>query len=210
MHYFLSIQVRRTPAGFFLSQAQYADDILDRTGMSDCKPAPTPVDTKAKVSSAAGTPLLDPTFYRSIVGALQYLTLTRPDLSYAVQQACLHMHDPRDVHWTFVKCVLWYVRGSWTKGLQLRRSTPPLLVAYSDADCAGCPDMRRSTLGFCVFLGDSLVSWSSKRQAIVSCASAEAEYRGVANAMAECCCLRHLLGERYGILYLIFYNGIGG
>jgi len=105
------------------------------------------------------------------------------------------MHDPRDAHWTFVKRILRYIRGSARKGLQLRRSTTPQLVAYSDADWAGCPDTRRSTSGFCVFLGDSLVSWSSKRQAVVSRSSAEAEYRGVANVTAECCWLWHLIGE---------------
>ena len=163
--------------------------------MSNCKPATTPVDTKAKLSGSEGTPLDDPTFYRSNVDALQFLTLTRPDLTYAVQQACLYMHQPRDMHWTLVKRVLRYVCGSLSKGLQLRRSSAPTLTAYSDADWAGCPDTRRSTSGFCVFLGDSLVSWSSKRQAIVSCSSAEAEYRGIANATAECSWLRHLLGE---------------
>ena len=142
MHFFLGIQVRRTASGFFLSQEQYADDILDRAGMLDCKPASTPVDTKAKLSSSEGQPIADSSFYCSIVGALQYLTLTRPDLAYAVQQACLHMHDPRDVNWTFVKRILQYVRGSAQKGLQLRRSTSPTLVAYSDADWAGCLDTR--------------------------------------------------------------------
>ncbi|XP_040383514.1 uncharacterized mitochondrial protein AtMg00810-like [Oryza brachyantha] len=195
VHFFLGIQVRRTAAGFFLSQGQYADDILARAGLVDCKPAPTPVGTKAKVSSTAGQPYNDPTFYRSIVGALQYLTLTRPDLSYAVQQVCIHMHSPGDVHWTLVKRILRYVHGTMHKGLQLRRSSTPSLTTYSDADWAGCRDTRRSTSGFCVFFGDSLVSWSSKRQSVVSRSSAEAEYRGVANAAAECCWLRHLLGE---------------
>ena len=83
--------------------------------MSDCKPTSTPVDTKSKLPSSTGTAVSDPTFYRSIIGALQYLTLMRPDLSYTVQQACLHMHDPGDVHWTFVKRVLRYVRGTSTK-----------------------------------------------------------------------------------------------
>jgi hypothetical protein len=94
LHYFLGIQVRRTVAGFFLHQQQYAEDKLEHSGMLNCKPALTPVDTKAKVSASAGTPLTDKTFYCSIVSALQYLTLTRPELVYAVQQACLHMHDP--------------------------------------------------------------------------------------------------------------------
>lgn len=105
------------------------------------------------------------------------------------------MHDPRDAHWALVKRILRYLHGTVAKGLQLRRSTTPTLVVYSDTDWAGCPDTRRSTSGFCVFFGDSLVSWSSKRQAIVSRSSAEAEYRGVANAAAECCWIRQLLGE---------------
>ena len=168
VHFFLGIQVQRTVTGFFMSQAQYAEDVLDRAGMATCTPASTPIDVKGKLSSSTGQPVTDPTLYRSIVGALQYLTLTRPDITYAVQQACLHMHDPRDVHWTLVKRILRYIRGTVGRGLQLRRSSSPTLVAYSDADWAGCPDTRRSTSGFCVFLGDSLVSWSSKRQATVS------------------------------------------
>uniref|UniRef100_A0A0A9BDA3 Uncharacterized protein n=1 Tax=Arundo donax TaxID=35708 RepID=A0A0A9BDA3_ARUDO len=195
LHFFLGIQVRRTERGFFLSQEQYALDVLERAGMTNCKPAATPVDTKPKTSATAGTPASDPSFYRSIVGALQYLTLTRPDIAYAVQQACLHMHAPRDAHWALVKRILRYVRGTMAKCLQLRRSSSTALIAYTDADWAGCPDTRRSTSGFCVFLGDSLVSWSSKRQAVVSRSSAEAEYRGVANVAAECSWLRHLLGE---------------
>lgn len=142
------------------------------------------MDTKSKVSSVTGELCTDPTFYRSIVGALQYLTLTRPDLSYVVQPVCLHMHSPRHIHWTLVKRILWYVRGMAHKGLHLRRSSSPTIIAYSDADWEGCPDTRCSTSGLCVFFGDSLVSWSSKRQAVVSRSSAEAEYRGVANAAA--------------------------
>ncbi|XP_039778621.1 uncharacterized mitochondrial protein AtMg00810-like [Panicum virgatum] len=193
VHFFLSIQVRRMAVGFFLSRAQYADE--KRAEMMNCTPASTSFDVKAKVSSTTGTPVHDPMLYRSSIGALQYLTLTRSDLTYAVQQACLHMHDPMDVHWILVKWILRYVRGTVTKGLQLRRSTLPMVVTYSDANWAGCPDTRRSMSGFCIFFGDSLVSWSSKRQAIMSRSSVEAEFRGVANAAAECCWLCHLLGE---------------
>jgi histone deacetylase 1/2 len=195
LHYFLGIQVRRTTEGFFLHQQQYAEDILDRAGMLNCKPASTPVDTKSKVSTKDGVPLHDKTFYRSVAGALQYLTITRPKIAYAVQQACLHMHDPHDVHWNIIKRILRYVRGTTEHGVLLRASPSTALTAYTDADWAGCPDTRRSTSGFCIFLGDALVSWSSKRQAVVSRSSAEAEYRGVANAAAECCWLRNLLQE---------------
>nr|XP_040254971.1 uncharacterized mitochondrial protein AtMg00810-like [Aegilops tauschii subsp. strangulata] len=195
LHYFLGIEVVRRADRFFLHQQQYAQDLLERAGMLNCKPVPTPIDTKAKVSALDGSPAPDAAFYRSIVSALQYLTLTRPDLQYIVQQVCLHMHAPRDTHWNLVKRILRYIRGTTALGLTLTASPSTDLVAYSDADWAGCPDTRRSTSGYCVYLGPSLISWSSKRQPTVSPSSAEAEYRAMANAVAECSWLRQLLQE---------------
>ncbi|GKA51956.1 ribonuclease H-like domain-containing protein [Tanacetum coccineum] len=128
-------------------------------------------------------------------GSLQYLTFTRPDISYAVQQVCLYMHDPRESHFSALKRIMRYVRGTLDYGLQLFSSSTTDLVAYSDADWAGCPTTRRSTSGYCVFLGNNLLSWSSKRQPTLSRSSAEGEYRGVANAVAETCWLRNLLRE---------------
>ena len=142
VHYFLGIQVQRNDRGFFLQQQQYALDLLDRAGMRDCRPCDTPIDTAGKLSSEAGSPLntSDASDYRSLVGALQYLTMTRPDLQYAVQQACLHMHAPTTAHQALVKRILRYIRGTSTLGLHLRRSNNSNIVAYSDADWAGCPD----------------------------------------------------------------------
>jgi hypothetical protein len=186
LHYFLGIEVVRRPDGFFLYQKKYAHELLDRAGMLNCTSVSMPVDTKAKLSATDGSPAPDASLYRSIVGALQYLTLTRPKLQYAVQQVCLHMHAPRDALWTSVKRILRYIRGSLDLGLSLHASTDTDIIAYSDADWAGCPDTRSSTSGYCAYLGPSLISWSSKRQPTVSCSSAEAEYRAVANAVAEC------------------------
>jgi hypothetical protein len=179
----------------FLSQTQYALEILERAGMSSCHLASTPVDTSPKLAAAAGPPITDSSAYRSLAGALQYLTFTRPDISYAVQQICLHMHDPREQHLSLVKRVLRYIKGTLHHGLQLAPSATDRLVAYTDADWAGCPDTRRSTSGYFVFLGDNLISWSSKRQHTVSRSSTEAEYRAVANAVAEASWLRQLLQE---------------
>ncbi|GKC11008.1 ribonuclease H-like domain-containing protein [Tanacetum coccineum] len=111
-----------------------------------------------------------------------------------VQQICLYMHDPR------LKRVLRYVRGTLDYGLQLFSSSTTDLVAYSDADWVGCPTTRRSTSGYCVFLGNNLLSWSSKRQPTLSRSSAEAEYHGVANVVAETCWLRNLLRELHTLL----------
>ena len=105
------------------------------------------------------------------------------------------MHDPLVPHFQALKRVLRYLQGTLTHGLQLYRSTSSTLTAYTDADWAGCPNTRRSTSGYCIFLGDNLVSWSSKRQPTISRSSAEAEYKGVANAVAETCWVRNLLLE---------------
>jgi hypothetical protein len=195
LHHFLGISVTRSTNGLFLSQRQYAVELLQRAGMSECHPTSTPVDSKSKLSAEDGPPVADPSQYRSLAGALQYLTLTRPDLAYAVQQVCLFMHDPREPHFALVKRILRYVKGTLSTGLHIGTGPVRSLTAYSDADWAGCPDSRRSTSGYCVFLGDTLVSWSSKRQTTVSRSSAEAEYRAVAHAVAECCWLRQLLQE---------------
>jgi hypothetical protein len=134
-----------------------------------------------------GDLIFDAMEYRSLAGASQYLTLTCPDISYVVQQICLHMHAPRTPHLALVKRVLRYLRGTLDFGLTLRASSSTSLMAYSDADWAGCPDSRHSTSGYCVYYGDSLISWSSKRQTTVSRSSAEAEYHAVAHVVAECC-----------------------
>jgi hypothetical protein len=126
--------------------------------MLDCRAVSTPVDTHAKLSAEAGAPVADASEYRSLVGGLQYLTLTCPDLSYVVQQACLHMHDPRVHHLAIVKRVLRYIRDTDNHGLHISHSVTLDLVGYSDVDWTGCPDTRRSTSGYAVFLGDFLVS----------------------------------------------------
>ncbi|GKB41587.1 ribonuclease H-like domain-containing protein [Tanacetum coccineum] len=100
---------------------------------------------------------------------------------------CLYMHDPLEPHFSALKRILRYVRGTLDYGLQLFSSSTTDLVAYSDADWAGCPTTRRSTSGYCVFLGNNLLSWSSKRQPTLSRSSAEAEFRGFANAIVETC-----------------------
>jgi hypothetical protein len=168
--------------------------------MSDCKPCSTPVDTQAELSEDDEPPVADATSYRSLTGMLQYLTFSRPDIAYAVQQVCLHMHTPRKPHLTALKRILRYLRGSLDYGLLLRPFPTSELVVYTDADWAGCPDTHRSTSGYAVFLGANLVSWAAKRQPVVSRSSAESEYRVVANGVAEASWLRQLLHELHSPL----------
>jgi len=140
LHHFLGISVTRSSQGLFLSQRQYALDLLQRAGMAECHSTATPVDTHAKLSAQDGAKLQDGSEYRSLAGALQYLTLTRPDLAYAVQQVCLFMHDPREPHMALIKRILRYVKGTLSSGLRIGTGSVQSLTAYSDADWAGCPD----------------------------------------------------------------------
>ncbi|GJZ04736.1 ribonuclease H-like domain-containing protein [Tanacetum coccineum] len=210
LNYFLGISTDRTPTGLFLSQKKYALQLLERAHMVTFNPSRTFVDTKSKLG-LKGAPVQDPTLYRSLAGGLQYLTFTRPDLSYAVQQICLYMHDPREPHLAALKRILRYVQGTLDLGLHLYASSTTSLVGYTDADWAGCPSTRRSTSGYCVFLGDNLLSWSAKRQHTLSRSSAEAEYRGVANVVAETAWLRNLLRELHSPLStatLVYYDNV--
>jgi hypothetical protein len=176
--------------------------------MAECKPYATPVDTQGKVY-AAGPPVVDPTSYWSLVGALQYLIFTRLNIAYNIQHVYLHMHDPRELHLTAMKWILLYLRGILDFGLLLRQSSTMELRVYTDADWASYPDTRQSTWGFVVFLGDNLVSLSSECQPVISRSNAEDEYRVVANGVAEAAWLHRLLQELLSLLAkstLVFYN----
>ncbi|GJS09222.1 ribonuclease H-like domain-containing protein [Tanacetum coccineum] len=154
LNYFLGISITRDSSGLFLSQKKYVVEILDRAHMVNCNPSRTPIDTESKLGSD-DDPVFEPTLYRSLADSLQYLTFTRPDISYAI--------------WLLI----------WM------------------ADWAGCPTTPHSTSGYCVFLGNNLLSWSSKRQPTLSRSSAEAGYLGVANVVVETCWLRNLLRKLY-------------
>jgi len=129
--------------------------------------------------------LTDPMEYRSLVGALQYLTITRPDLAFATNLLCQKMQQPTVGDFHQLKRVLRYVKGTIHLGIYLHSQSSVHLYGFSDADWAGCPTTRRSTTGFCTFLGSNLLSWSAKKQPTVSRSSTEAEYRALASTTAE-------------------------
>jgi histone deacetylase 1/2 len=197
LHYFLGIEVKKVRDGIIITQEQYANELLKRVNMTICKAVDTPLSVSEKLSLVDGELLSneDSTRYRSIVGALQYLTLTRPDIAFSVNKVCQFLYAPTTVHWTAVKRILRYLRGTTSLGLRLRKSTSTMVSAFSDADWAGCPDDRRSTGGFAVFLGSNLISWTAQKQATISRSSTEVEYKALANATAEIIWVQTLLTE---------------
>lgn len=194
LSYFLSISVQPTLTGFCLSQHKYAADLLAKSGMIDCKPCATPISTKPPLSNNASLHCTQPFLCRSIAGALQYLTITRLELSFAVNQACQYMHSPTMGHFVAVKHIMRYVKGTFTNGLHFNYSSFTL-IAYTDSNWASDPTDRRSTSGYCINLGSNLISWSSKKQSTVSRSSTEAEYRSLAHTAAEVTWLQMLLTD---------------
>ncbi|CAM8882756.1 unnamed protein product [Rhodiola kirilowii] len=194
LSYFLGLEASTTHNGLFLSQLKYARDILTRAQLLDSKPVHT-LMVVSQYLTVDGSPFSYPTLYRSLVGALQYLTITRPDIAHAVNSVSQFMHTPTIDHFLDVKRILRYVKGTINFGHTFRSNVPADLVAYSDADWASCPDTRRSTPGYSIYLGHNLVSLSAKKQLNVSRSSCESEYRALATTAAEVLWIMHLLRD---------------
>uniref|UniRef100_A0A2N9IEJ3 Integrase catalytic domain-containing protein n=1 Tax=Fagus sylvatica TaxID=28930 RepID=A0A2N9IEJ3_FAGSY len=181
LRYFLGIEVARSKAGISLSQRKYTLDILQDTGYLGSKPVATPMESNLKLMPDEGEFIDDPDTYRRLVGKLIYLTITRPDISYAVSVVSQFMTNPRVPHMNAVIRILKYLKNAPGRGLFYRSSGHLRIEGYTDADWAGSPSDRKSTTGYCTFIGGNLVTWRSKKQSVVARSSAEAEYRAMAS-----------------------------
>ncbi|KAE8662552.1 hypothetical protein F3Y22_tig00113302pilonHSYRG00055 [Hibiscus syriacus] len=195
LKHFLGLEVDRTHEGIFLCQQKYAKDLLKRFGMLECKSTSTPMEPNIKMCAHEGKDLEDATMYRQLVGSLIYLTLTRPDISYAVGVMSRYMQNPKKPHLEAVRRILRYVKNTIDYGLLYKKGEDCKLVGYCDADYAGDHDTRRSTTGYVFKLGSGTISWCSKRQPTVSLSTTEAEYRAAAMAAQESTWLIQLMNN---------------
>lgn len=176
LHYFLGIEVSYVKDALVLTQHKFTKELLKASGVSLFKSVVTPLPLNMKLSSLDGDLLVDPTLYRSLVGKLHFLTNTRPDLSYTVQSLSQFMQAPRTSHWKALMHTLNYVYTTCGQGIVLKGDSKLVLQAFSDSDWASCVDSRRSVTGYVLLLGNSPISWKSKKQHTVSKSSSEAEY----------------------------------
>uniref|UniRef100_A0A3Q7GV30 Reverse transcriptase Ty1/copia-type domain-containing protein n=1 Tax=Solanum lycopersicum TaxID=4081 RepID=A0A3Q7GV30_SOLLC len=195
LRYFLGIEFARSQKGIVMHQRKYSLEIISEAGLEAAKPASTPIDpyvelTTKEYDEINGTGkedklLEDPTAYRRLVGKLLYLNVTRPDIAFATQTLSQFLHQPKQSHLSAALKVVKYVKGQAGLGVLLSSKNNKQLKVCCDSDWGACLHTRRSVTGFIVKLGDSLISWKSKKQGTISRSSAEAEYRSMASAVAE-------------------------
>ncbi|KAL0406178.1 UNVERIFIED_CONTAM: Retrovirus-related Pol polyprotein from transposon RE2 [Sesamum latifolium] len=193
--YFLGLEVARNSDGIYVAQTKYIQDIIRDIGLVNAKSTSTPFPLGLKLSDNYGALLVDPEKYRRLIGRLLHLGFTRPDVSHPVQQLSQFLTKPCEAHWKATVHIVRYLKGTPTTGLFLPSASSFALRAYCDADWASCTDSRCSLTGFCVFLGDALISWKTKKQSIVSRSTAEAEYRSLAATVCELKWLSYILSD---------------
>ena len=187
LRYFLGIEVARSKEGTSLSQGEYVLDILEETGLLGSKPMETPMDPNVKLYEDQGELLSNLERYR-LVGKLNYLTITRLNISFEVSVLSQFMKDPRLPHQEAVIRIVRYPKAHPSRGLLYKANGHLWVEAYTDADWAGSPSDRKSTTEDCTFLGRNLITWRSKKQT-------EAEYGAMAHTSCEFMWIKHLLEE---------------
>ncbi|XP_025691904.1 uncharacterized mitochondrial protein AtMg00810-like [Arachis hypogaea] len=186
MSFFFGVEVvRSSPNALLLKQSKYIKELLGRANMRDSKLVPTPMLSSPKLTATPSSPFHNPSLYRSVVGGLQYTTITHPEIAYSVSKVSQYMHAPTDKHWKAFKRILHFLARTINMGLQLHKSDSLRVMNFCDSDWATDTDDCKSVSGYCVFFGSNLITWSSRKKQIFSRSSTEAEFQALADAMTD-------------------------
>jgi len=193
MRYFLGVEVMQNSNGIFICQRKYAQEVLSRFGMENYNAVKNPIIPGTRLSRNDAGNKVNATLFKQVVGSLMYLTATRPDLMYGVSLISRFMSSPSETHWLAAKRILRYLKGTVELGIYYKKRENAKIVAYSDSDFAGDIDDRRSTSGFVFLFGSGAVSWSSKKQPVVTLSTTEAEYIVAASCACQCIWIKRVL-----------------
>ncbi|KAB2620555.1 hypothetical protein D8674_037640 [Pyrus ussuriensis x Pyrus communis] len=195
MRYFLGIEVLQREDGIFINQRRYAQEVLERFSMDQCNSVYNPIVPGSKLTKDEDGVRVDGTYYKQIVGSLMYLTATRPDLMFVVSLISRYMEQPTETHLQTAKRVLRYVKGTVGFGVFYKKGGTEELVGYTDSDYAGDQDDRKGTSGYVFTLSSGAVSWSSKKQPVVTLSTTEAEFIAAASSACQAVWLRRILEQ---------------
>ena len=160
---FMGIYVTRDATGMYLTQSRYIENMSEKPAILNTKPCSTPATVGKPLIVLGGEPMKNQKLYMSVIGSLQYVTHTKPNLAFVINRLSQFLQSPTMTHWNAVKRVLRYLKGTKDMGLHIKHSDELNLSSYLDANWACSPNDRKSIAGYCVYLGDTLVSWSSKK-----------------------------------------------
>ncbi|XP_073525461.1 uncharacterized protein [Phyllobates terribilis] len=192
---FLGLEVERSTRGLFVCQIRYARDLLKKYGMQNCKPIDSRMEVRHMLHAEEGDELEDARLYRQLVGSLIYLTITRPDIAYAVGVVSQFMQKARKPHLEAVRRIVRYVRHTVEYGILYEAGVQHEILGFTDVDWAGDSSTRRSKSGYTFSLGLGAISWCRKKQPIVALSSIEARYRATTMEAQKCTWLRQLVQD---------------
>ncbi|GKB71273.1 retrovirus-related pol polyprotein from transposon TNT 1-94 [Tanacetum coccineum] len=196
--FFLGLHIFQNPKGIFINQSKYAHESLKKYDFETCNPVDTPMVEKSKLDEDKEGKAIDPSHYHGMIGTILYLTASRPDLQFAMCMCARYQTRPTEKHLHAVKRIFRYLKGTVNQGLWYLKDSLIALTAFADADHAVCQDTRRSTSDSMQFLGDRLVSWSSKRQKSAAISSTKAKYIAISGCCAQILWMRSQLTD-YGL-----------
>lgn len=199
LRYFLGIEFARSEHGILMHQRKYTLEPISEAGLSGAKPSATPIDTNVKLTtkqyddyirgedstSELSDLLADKTRYQRLIGKLLYLTMTRPDITFGVQNLSEFFQNLKRSHMEAALRIIRYVKNQLGQCILLPSKTNSTVIAYCDSDWASCPYTRKSVTGYLVMLGDSLINWKSKKQSTISKSSTKLEYKSMASTVAQ-------------------------